>query len=75
MTKPGMRRTALASVAFLTLTITALTITVTAQSRDAQIAKFQVAIPADTRSNGSGGLKSSLTAEDEGRFSFPTTVA
>lgn len=70
-----MRRTALASVAFLTLIFTALTITVAAQSRDAQIAKFQVAIPTDTQSNGSDGLKSSLTAEDEGRFSFPTTAA
>lgn len=75
MTKTGMQRAALATAAFLTLTITALTITVAAQSRDTQIAEFKVAIPADTRSNRSGGLKSRLRAEDKGRFSFPTTVA
>lgn len=75
MTKTGLQRAALATVAFLTLTITALTITVAAQSRDTQIAEFKVEIPADARSNGSDGLKSVLSAEDKGRFSFPTTVA
>jgi dienelactone hydrolase len=64
-----MRRAVLATAAFLTLTITAA-----AQSRDIQIADFDGDTATDTQSNRSGGLKSSLTAEDEGRFSFPTTV-
>jgi dienelactone hydrolase len=34
-----------------------------------------VAIPTGAPSDGSAGLKSSLSAEDKGRFSFPTTVA
>jgi len=75
MTKPGMRRVALATVAFLTLTISALTITVAAQQRDIQIAEFQEDTSADTPSNRSIGLKSRLRAEDKGLFSFPTTVA
>jgi dienelactone hydrolase len=74
MTKIGIRRAALVTVAFLTLTITAFTITVAAQSRDTQIAEFSVDIAAVAQSNSPGRLKSKLRAEDEGGFSFRTTA-
>lgn len=44
-------------------------------SRDIQIADFHEISPGSTQSGRSrGGLKANLTADDEGRFSFPTTT-
>jgi len=73
MTKPGMRQIALATGAFLTLTITVFTITVAAQSRDTQIAVVNEDATTDPQAQRADRLKSRLKEQDKGRFSFRTT--
>ncbi len=75
MTRLAKQRIAFAAAAFLIFAITSLTITIAAHSREIQIAEFHENAATDTQLSRSSGLKSSLTADDEGRFSFPTTVA